>query len=72
MHEMQCVENVMSPGPRGPHTKSDDKWMVTSNEQVWCVNAEPKSNIKQDEKRKKSDEVEWNGGTKQRYKKTKK
>ena len=31
MHEMQCVENVMSPGPRGPHTKSDDKGMNISD-----------------------------------------
>ena len=33
MHGMQCIENVMSPGPRGPHTKSDDKGMNTSNKQ---------------------------------------
>ena len=33
MHEMQYVENVMSPGPWGLYTKSDDKWMVTSNNQ---------------------------------------
>ena len=56
MHEMQCVENVMSPGPRGPHTKSDDKWMDTSNKQVWCVCTKPKSNIKQNEKK---NEIRW-------------
>ena len=33
MHEMQCIENIMSPEPRGPHTKSDDKRMDTSNKQ---------------------------------------
>ena len=57
MHEMQCVENVMSPGPRGPHTKSDDKWMVISNKQAWSADAELKSNIKKDEKKKKLGEV---------------
>ena len=33
MHEMQCVENVMNPGPKGLHTKSDDKGMDISNKQ---------------------------------------
>lgn len=33
VHEMQYVENIMSPEPRGSHMKSDDKWMVTSNKQ---------------------------------------
>ena len=33
MHEMQCIENIISLGPRGPHTKSDDKRMDTSNKQ---------------------------------------
>ena len=46
---MQCVENVMSPGPKGPHTKSDNKGMDPSNEQVWYVDTKPKSNIKQSE-----------------------
>ena len=57
MHEMQCVENVMSPESRGPHTKSDDKGMNTSNKQEKSVDVELKSNIKKDEKRKKSGEV---------------
>ena len=47
---MQCVENVMSPGPKGPLTKSDDKWIVTSNKQAWSADAKLMSNIKQDEK----------------------
>ena len=54
---MQCLENIMSHGPKNPHTKSDDKGMDTLNKQEESVDAEPKSNIKQDEKRKKSDEV---------------
>ena len=33
MHEMQCIENVMSLESRGPHTKSDDKGMNISNKQ---------------------------------------
>ena len=47
---MQYVENIMSPGPRGSHMKSDDKWMVTSNKQAWSADAKLMSNIKQDEK----------------------
>ena len=33
MHEMQCVENIMSRGPKDPHTKSDDKGLDTLNKQ---------------------------------------
>ena len=33
MHEMQCVEKIMSRGPKDPHTKSDDKGMDISNKQ---------------------------------------
>ena len=33
MHEMQCVENIMSCGLKNPHTKSDDKGIDTSNKQ---------------------------------------
>ena len=33
MPEMQCVENVISRGPKDPHMKSDDKGMDTSNKQ---------------------------------------
>ena len=61
---MQCIENVMSPGPRGPYTKNGDKWMVTSNKQENHVEAEPMSNIEQNEKIMKSDEAESNGGIK--------
>ena len=33
MHEMQCIENVMNPKPRGPHMKSDNKGIDTLNKQ---------------------------------------
>ena len=64
MHEMQCVENVMSPEPRGLNTKSDNKWMDTSNKQVLCVCTKPEPNIKPNEKKMRTDEVGWNGGIK--------
>ena len=38
MHEMQCVENVMSPGPKGLHTKSDvNEWSHRMNKYDVCV-----------------------------------
>ena len=33
MHEMQCIENIMSRRPKDPHMKSNDKGMNISNKQ---------------------------------------
>ena len=34
MHEMQCIENLMSHKPKDSHMKSDDKEMNISNKKV--------------------------------------
>ena len=44
MHKMQCIENLMSPKPRGFHMNNDDKGMNISNinrmskNSVWMLN----------------------------------
>ena len=58
MHEMQCIENIMSHEPKDPHTKSDDKEMThqISKNKVWMLNPSQTSSMMK--KIKKSDEVE--------------